>query len=312
MIQDIFPQKYDNNYYGDREPKERSVCFVFQNNMVLVGHMPEDETDAGQRTGGYHKEIKKRYIPAESCSSLEREIPEGDIYFPVYGELKEQVRRIRYLFAIGGEEYYLAELDTKEEPAGFHYEHYKAHRHSRPKYRVFAQMTAYHLYCWYRDNTFCGRCGKKTGHDKVLRALRCKECGNLVFPRIAPAVIVGVHDGRRLLMTKYSGRDYTGYALIAGFIEIGESAEDAVRREVMEEVGVHVKNIAYYGSQPWGMDCDFLLGYYAELEGAAGIHLDEKELSMAAWYTPEEITVEDDDVSITSRMIANWKRSHMK
>jgi len=121
-------------------------------------------------------------------------------------------------------------------------------------------------------------------------------------------VIVGVHDGSHLLMTKYNGRDYKGYALIAGFVEIGESAEDTVRREVFEEVGVQVKNVTYYASQPWGMDGGFLLGFYAELDGADRIELDREELSMAGWYAADEITVEDDDISLTSCMIANWKR----
>lgn len=300
MIQDIFPKKYDNNYYPDKAPDENSVCMVFKDCYVLTGH----EASEG-----------KRYIPAESASSLEKDAPAGDVFFPRFGQIGELVLGYRYLFAIDGEEYFLVtHYRCDEEPDwtsyGFSYEHYKALRHAEPKDRVFALMTAYHLHCWYRDNAHCGRCGGETFHDTRLRALRCPDCGNLIFPRISPAVIVGVHDGSHLLMTKYNGRDYKGYALIAGFVEIGESAEDTVRREVLEETGIHVKNVSYFASQPWGMDGSFLLGYYAELDGGDRIELDREELSMAGWYTAEEITVSDDDISLTSRMIDNWKRNH--
>lgn len=298
MLQDILQKKYDNNYYPDKTPDEKALCLIFKDSYVLTAH----EKCEGMRD-----------IPEESASSLEKDVPAGDVYFPKFGEIEKYVAEYRYLFAIDGEEYFLithytgaSEPDWAE--LGYSYEHYKALRHAKPKYRVFALMTGYHLHCWYRDNAHCGRCGGQTFHDTRLRALRCPDCGNLIFPRISPAVIVGVHDGSHLLMTKYNGRDYKGYALIAGFVEIGESAEDTVRREVFEEVGVQVKNVTYYASQPWGMDGGFLLGFYAELDGADRIELDREELSMAGWYTADEITVEDDDISLTSCMIDNWKR----
>ena len=88
-------------------------------------------------------------------------------------------------------------------------------------------------------------------HDKKERMMRCEYCGQMEFPKICPAVIIGVTDGNRLLMSKYAGRDYKKYALIAGFAEIGETIEETVQREVMEEVGLKVKNLRYYKSQPW-------------------------------------------------------------
>ena len=80
--------------------------------------------------------------------------------------------------------------------------------------------------------------------------MRCSACGNTVYPKIAPAVIVGVINGDKILLTKYNGRAYKKYALIAGFTEIGETAEETVAREVMEEAGIKVKDITYYKSQP--------------------------------------------------------------
>ena len=97
--------------------------------------------------------------------------------------------------------------------------------------------------------------------------MRCPSCEHVVYPKIKPAVIVGViHEGK-LLTSRYAGRAYGGLALIAGFVEIGETGEDTVRREVMEEVGLKVKNITYFATQPWGFESDLLLGYFCEVDG---------------------------------------------
>ena len=180
-------------------------------------------------------------------------------------------------------------------------------RSCKPKEMVFAAATAWHLYVWYRDNRFCGRCGKPLVHSDKQRMLQCPDCGNQVFPKIAPAVIVGVTDGDRILMTKYAGRAYKRYALIAGFTEIGETAEETVAREVMEEAGVRVKNIRYYKSQPWGFDSDLLLGYYCELDGDETIHMDEEELSVAEWVDYREIPDDTEGLSLTREMMIHFR-----
>ena len=143
--------------------------------------------------------------------------------------------------------------------------------------------------------------------DEKERMLFCEACHAMEYPKICPAVIVGVTDGNRLLLTKYAGREYTKYALVAGFAEIGESIEDTVRREVMEEVGLKVKNITYYKSQPWSFTDTLLLGFYCELDGDSEITLDETELSVAQWFEREEIPVKDRSVSLTNEMILNFK-----
>ena len=144
-------------------------------------------------------------------------------------------------------------------------------------------------------------------HHETLRALSC-DCGNLVFPVIAPAVIVGVIHGDKILVTRYAGREFKGLALIAGFCEIGETAEDTVRREVMEEAGIRVKNIRYFASQPWGFASDLLLGYYAELDGSGELRIDEEELQSAAWVSREELEpVVENRLSLTGTMIERFR-----
>ena len=149
-------------------------------------------------------------------------------------------------------------------------------------------------------------------HDEKERMVKCTSCGQMEYPKICPAVIVGVTDGNRLLLTKYAGRAHTNYALIAGFAEIGESIEDTVRREVMEEVGLHVKNIKFYKSQPWSFTDTLLMGFYCEVDGLEDITLDEEELSVAEWFEREEIPVHQKTVSLTNEMILNFKAGNWK
>lgn len=168
----------------------------------------------------------------------------------------------------------------------------------------FATMTAWHLFDWCRSNRFCGRCGTKTVHDAKERMMRCPHCNNMIFPKIAPSVIVGVTHGDRLLLSKYANRNYTRYGMIAGFTEIGETVEETVSREVMEEVGLKVKNIRYYKTQPWGVTGGLLLGYYCDLDGDdETITLDENELSMAEFYPRNALPAQDDGISLTREMV---------
>lgn len=185
----------------------------------------------------------------------------------------------------------------------FIYTQARSMRDLENKDQCFAAMTAWHLYNWYRVNRFCGNCGVTTIHDAKERMLRCPQCGNMIFPRINPAVIVAVTDGDGLLLTKYAGRAYTRYALIAGFTEIGETLEQTVAREVKEEVGLHVKNIRYYKSQPWGVDGNILMGFYCDLDGDDSITLDQNELSVAQWHYRSHLPAKDDGISLTREMI---------
>lgn len=268
MIQDISPKKL-NIEYQEQKADKKDLCFVFKGNQVLVRRAEQ-------------------------------------LAFLTYGDLAGHAETCTYLFGIDDEKYFLVSLKDNTVPEGCEYQNVRAHRHEKPKYTVFAEITAYHLYLWYRDNQFCGRCGSPTVSVQNMRALKCPHCGNLIFPKIAPAVIVGVTNGDKLLMTKYNGREYTGYSLIAGFVEIGESAEDTVKREVMEEVGLRVKSIRYRGNQPWGIDSNLLLGFFADVDGDDTITMDTEELSLAAWYRRDEIEMKPDGVSLTNKLIQDF------
>ncbi len=212
--------------------------------------------------------------------------------------------QLRYLFTMQGTPYHLWMGDSGTCPEeGIAYEPVRPLRQLTSKEVCFAVMTGWHLYNWYRSNRFCGCCGTPTVHDEKERMVRCPACGNLIFPRISPAVIVAVTDGDRLLLSKYAGRAYTRYALLAGYTEIGETVEGTICREVMEEVGLKVKNIRYYKSQPWGVDGNLLTGFFCDLDGDDAIRLDRTELAMADWYPRNALPAHDDGISLTREMI---------
>lgn len=143
--------------------------------------------------------------------------------------------------------------------------------------------------------------------------MRCPKCGNLIFPRINPAVTVAVTHEDKLLVSRYNGRKQTNlYALIAGFVEIGEFAEECVAREVMEEVGLKVKNIRYYGSQPWGFAGNLQIGYTAEVDGDDRIVLDREELETAFFISREELEMNPVRPALTQEMIEAFRSGKIR
>lgn len=212
--------------------------------------------------------------------------------------------KVQYVFRMQGEDYFIW-MGEGGQPADadFAYEPAVGLRQLTSKNICYAMMTAWHLFDWYRSNRFCGRCGAKTVHDSKERMMRCPECGNMIFPKIAPSVIVGVIHGDELLLSKYANRNYTRYGMIAGFTEIGETVEETVAREVMEEVGLKVKNIRYYKTQPWGVTGGLLLGYYCDVDGDDHITLDKDELAMAEFFPRNNLPAHDDGISLTREMI---------
>ena len=276
MLQDLSFGKLENEYRHE-EPKGSDLIFCFRGKDILIR----------ESQNGFS-------LPVFATVSF----PDPGKGWQSWGKEK-----YRYLFRFQGINCFLWMGSAGDTPEGFSYGSVRSLRNQGNRDACFAAMTAWHLYNWYRLNRFCGGCGEKTVHDIKERMLRCPNCGNMIYPRINPAVIVAVTDGDRLLLTKYAGRAYTRYALIAGFTEIGETLEQTVAREVMEEVGLRVKNIRYYKSQPWGVDGNILMGFFCDLDGSDEIHLDESELSVAQWHHRSAIPARDDGFSLTREMI---------
>ena len=277
MIQDIAPHIF-SNAYAPKRPEATSYALYFNGHTVLAG----------------------------KDSSVLR--------FPRFAELngiEESVyEKAIYLFAIDNDCFYLVHQVPEEQPE-FELKDIGLFRTSGPRHLAFAGITGYSLYKWYDNHQFCSHCGAKLVHHEKERMLHCQTCNNTEYPKIMPAVIIAVTNGNKILLSKYANREYTRYALLAGFTEIGESAEETVKREVMEEVGLHVKNLRYYKSQPWAFSDTLLMGFFAEVEGDDSITLDREELALAEWFERENIPATESNISLTSEMI-EYFRNHQE
>ncbi len=165
---------------------------------------------------------------------------------------------------------------------------------------------AVQLLDWDRSHRFCGRCASPTDPVPGERARGCPECGQLAFPRLAPAVIVLVDrdDGAALLAR---GRNFPVpmYSCLAGFVEPGETLEEAVEREVFEEVGVEIGDVRYVASQPWPFPHSLMIGFEARWQGGE-IDIDEGEIADAGWYTPDALPMVPPRMSIARTLIDRW------
>jgi len=143
---------------------------------------------------------------------------------------------------------------------------------------------------WHRNQRFCGTCGGSTSARHAGHQLVCEGCGKLLFPRIEPAVIMLVSspDGRRCLLGRHRGAAADAYSTLAGFVEIGESLEDAVRRELTEEAGVRVTSVRYLASQAWPFPSGLMVGFRA-VAATEEVTVDREELLAARWFTRSEL-----------------------
>lgn len=136
---------------------------------------------------------------------------------------------------------------------------------------------------WDRTHQYCGTCGKPTELAASERSRVCPDCEIPHFPRLSPAMIVAVERGKEILLARSPHFPAGIYSVLAGFVEPGESAEEAVAREVMEETGIRVKDIQYFGSQPWPHPNSLMLGFRASYAGGE-IKLEDPEIEDARWF----------------------------
>jgi NAD+ diphosphatase len=157
---------------------------------------------------------------------------------------------------------------------------------------------------WDRTNQYCSRCGSRMRTTPTERSKECPQCGLLAFPRLSPAIIVLVEREGELLLARSHHFSPGRYSVIAGFVEPGETLEDAVVREVREEVGLAIKDIRYFGSQPWPFPHSLMIGFTASYAGGE-ISLDDAEIEDAGWFRANSLPDIPDKISI-SRKLIDW------
>ncbi|MBX5459512.1 MAG: NAD(+) diphosphatase [Steroidobacteraceae bacterium] len=165
------------------------------------------------------------------------------------------------------------------------------------------------LAVWRARHRYCGVCGSPLVPQRAGHVMHCPQCGNDFFPRIDPAIIVLVTDGERALLGRQAEWPPGRYSTIAGFVEPGESLEDAVAREVLEETGVSVRHVCYHSSQPWPFPSSLMVGFHASAEPNAPVRV-TGELEDARWFSREELLqgppVLPPSKSISYRLITTW------
>ena len=155
---------------------------------------------------------------------------------------------------------------------------------------------------WHETHRFCGRCGGETAPVATELAKECPRCGMLFYPRLSPAVIVLVKRGDRVLLARSPGFPPGMYSVLAGFVEPGESIEEAISREVCEEVGVEVENVRYFGSQPWPFPHSLMIGFTADYAGGE-LRVEPDEIEDAGWFEADDLPVVPPRISIARAMI---------
>lgn len=317
MLQDIAPYSFCNDFAWT-SPETTDRVLVYRGASVLVSIGNSDSNSTEKLRGTLH-------FPTYHLLQ-DAGVVEGAIRNHLYRADGKPLDYI-LLFTVGDTAYFHCEVDEQaldiflskaasaslDENASsgtWQFLPISSLNQYAPKHRAFAGLVGYEYDNWYATRHYCGKCGTELVHDMVERMVRCPSCGTMEFPKLFPAVIVGIVDTARnkVLVSKYANREYKRYALIAGFCEMGETVEETVHREVMEEVGLKVKNLRYYKSQPWPPSSSLLFGFFCELDGSNQIKLDEHELECAEWINRDQLPY-DEDYSLTRDMMQVLRES---
>lgn len=212
---------------------------------------------------------------------------------------------VQYIGSLQGRDCYAASLPPQSAPEGFSYRNLRSLYGQLGDAYFGLAARSFHILNWKRNNTYCGRCGKPMNALAQELAMNCPHCGNIVYPRISPAIIIAVTKGDQLLLACSNRLKVNRYSVIAGFVEPGETLIDCARRELREEVGIQVKNVTYFGSQPWPFPDSLMIAFTAEYAGGE-ITIDNKEILAAGWFTADHFPPNlPGRESIASRLI-DW------
>ncbi len=234
------------------------------------------------------------------------EIRDNDVRIPYNNKLEElniSPIRTQFLGKLKDNPCYSAEVGFKTNtPEGMEFKDLRSLYDDLEEDIFLLAGKAIQIVNWDKNHQYCGRCGNPTENIKDETAKICPECGFTSHTRLSPAVITAIIKDGKILMAKHSRATGNPYGLIAGFVEPGETIEDAVVRETLEEVGIKVKNIKYFGSQPWPFPNSLMIAYTAEYD-TGEIQVDGKEIIEAQWFTRSDLPRIPHKMSIAGELI---------
>ena len=278
MIQDIHPHRFNNRYFADQIIGENDFILHYQANTLLLG------------TNGEEFRIPQK-----------KDLP----------EISDQTEHI-FLFTLNDVSCFLICDNLSVTDVRFIYKEISFFRTTNQREIAWVSIVGFHLKNWYLQNKFCGKCGSKNQHKVDERALVCPNCNTVVYPKISPAIIVAILSNGKILLARNSNFAGNWYSLIAGYVDVGETLEETVVREVKEEVGLDVWNIRYYKSQPWALSGSVMIGFIAEADENQPICIDGKEIAEAAWFSRENLPNHPSDISIAGELINKFERGELQ
>lgn len=228
--------------------------------------------------------------------------------FEDFGQLDIEHSAVHYLGTLGESHCYAVQLTTDKAPAGMAFKDLRSAMMVLDEAFGALAGRAFQIIQWDRTHQFCGQCGGRTDALAGERARKCSQCGLLQFPRLSPAIIVLVRRGQKLLLARSRQTPPGMYSILAGFVEPGETLEQAVEREVKEEVGIVIRNVRYFGSQPWPFPHSLMIGFTAE-HADGELEIDRNEMEDANWYSVDRLPMLPPPISIARRLIDNFLES---
>ncbi len=218
--------------------------------------------------------------------------------------------RTQYLGLLHGHPCYSAEVSPETTaPEGMSFQELRSLYTGLDEDLFLLAGKALQIVSWDQTHQYCGRCGLKMEDLPGERAKKCPACGLINYPRLSPAVITAVLRGKKILLTHNIAFRGKMHSLIAGFVEPGETLEECARREILEEVGIRVKNLHYFGSQPWPFPNSLMIGFTAEYD-SGDLLADGKEISEADWFDAQNLPDLPSKMSIAREMIDWFVQNH--
>ncbi len=275
MIQDIHPHQFSNTFVKTSGIRENDFVFHFRENSLLL-----------KQTNREIEIPRKKDLTGCDATGI-------------------------FLFVLNGVNCFLVQDCKVPEGPSFVYHEINYFRTLSQKEIEWASVVAFQLMNWYTQNRFCGTCGKATESKTYERAIFCPSCQTTRYPVISPAIIVAILCNDKILLARGPKFRENFYSLVAGYVDVGESIEDAVAREVKEEVGLDIRNIRYYKSQPWPFSGSMMIGYIAEADDKQPIRIDNDEITEAAWFSRGNLPNHPNTRSIAGELIEKFARGEL-